>query len=983
MTAITLSLIALVLYVWHLAGKISKLEKRIDDFKKKKSAPETPADEQARTGRQTNETGEEVRPFFSSGKTATAGLPDNSIAPENPPPAGINGISFAGNANQPEKEPSEERRKDFFQPEKNGFNWEIFAGIKLFAWIGGFAAFLGIIFFTKYAVDNNLISPSIRIFAGFAVGIVLVCAGIFTKSDKLKTTGNVLSAVGIIFIYVSAFAAGSIFNIFSIPLTFIVMTAASALAFVISAHKNAKYIAVLASAGGYLTPVLLSSGSAAIISLAVYTGLLTVTIMMIAVKKEWGFLVWLSCAGVYLILCILCLKDFVSLKTYDMFMIFSGFAMLFCAFSLTVIKKYGFASLSFKLAPFLFNIFSMFFVFMFFNEADYLAPALLGIINACLLLGALNDKVLKTGYAAVSAFCLLILFLWTGFCLEQSSLRAALGAYLAFFALNCVLPFFAAFKNKEKPSFWNGFFAAALLPALSVCSVKLYFLHFDFWIIVILAAFFALFFADTAKNVFIGLLGVFGIFINFFIRILSARSYIFDEFGFCAAACGFAFGVLILAFIFAKKGAEITRFFNARPSADPVRPLYGVYNTFFLSCFMLLISAMIKVKPAAPELFIISGLAISLFALFLSLINETKNFTGFLLSLSAMFFMQSVWQVFYYKEEFFPVTVFWYFIVFIFFFGAVFLSRKYIMQRKMPWLAAALAGVFQCFLIYFAAGNNPYMAGRLGMIPAAFAVIYALSVLYILKSAKAGDKFGKSGIGILSAAALFFITSVFPMQFKTQWLLIALALEAAALTGLFRLIDYKPLKYWAFWLFILLFLRTVFPNSHLFTVTPGSLLNSYLYVYSVSVISMFAGALLWTPKEERYAGFNYRNILLVMAVILLFVLVNTEIGAFFAAGKYIHFSFNNSFAQDMVYTLSWGVFAIGMFVFGIAKKIKTLRLSALVLLSAATLKLFLHDLWSLGQLYRIGSFFGLAAMLILVSFLYQKYVAKSGGKERP
>jgi uncharacterized membrane protein len=39
------------------------------------------------------------------------------------------------------------------------------------------------------------------------------------------------------------------------------------------------------------------------------------------------------------------------------------------------------------------------------------------------------------------------------------------------------------------------------------------------------------------------------------------------------------------------------------------------------------------------------------------------------------------------------------------------------------------------------------------------------------------------------------------------------------------------------------------------------------------------------------------------------------------------------------------------------------------------LKLFLHDLWRLGGLYRIGSLIGLAVVLILVSFIYQRFLA--------
>ncbi len=37
-------------------------------------------------------------------------------------------------------------------------------------------------------------------------------------------------------------------------------------------------------------------------------------------------------------------------------------------------------------------------------------------------------------------------------------------------------------------------------------------------------------------------------------------------------------------------------------------------------------------------------------------------------------------------------------------------------------------------------------------------------------------------------------------------------------------------------------------------------------------------------------------------------------------------------------------------------------------------KLFLHNLWRLGGLCRVGSLIGLALVLILVSFIYQRFL---------
>src|SRR5262245_8457896 len=59
-------------------------------------------------------------------------------------------------------------------PPVTPFNWEAFMGVKLFAWLGGLALFLGVVFMVKYSFENNLITPLGRIVIGGTVGLALV-----------------------------------------------------------------------------------------------------------------------------------------------------------------------------------------------------------------------------------------------------------------------------------------------------------------------------------------------------------------------------------------------------------------------------------------------------------------------------------------------------------------------------------------------------------------------------------------------------------------------------------------------------------------------------------------------------------------------------------------------------------------------------------------------------------------------------------------
>ena len=59
------------------------------------------------------------------------------------------------------------------------------------------------------------------------------------------------------------------------------------------------------------------------------------------------------------------------------------------------------------------------------------------------------------------------------------------------------------------------------------------------------------------------------------------------------------------------------------------------------------------------------------------------------------------------------------------------------------------------------------------------------------------------------------------------------------------------------------------------------------------------------------------------------------------------------------------------------QKSGAVRYAGLGLLLITLAKLFLHDLSNLSQLYRIGAFIGVALILIVASFLYQRFLAPS------
>jgi uncharacterized membrane protein len=92
------------------------------------------------------------------------------------------------------------------------------------------------------------------------------------------------------------------------------------------------------------------------------------------------------------------------------------------------------------------------------------------------------------------------------------------------------------------------------------------------------------------------------------------------------------------------------------------------------------------------------------------------------------------------------------------------------------------------------------------------------------------------------------------------------------------------------------------------------------------------------------------------------------------------FRFGATLAQDLTYTLAWLVFGLGLLGVGIAWRSHAARIAALALITVTVVKGFLYDLSSLGGLYRVGSFVGLAVSLALVAIALQKYVLPRGAR---
>jgi hypothetical protein len=153
------------------------------------------------------------------------------------------------------------------------------------------------------------------------------------------------------------------------------------------------------------------------------------------------------------------------------------------------------------------------------------------------------------------------------------------------------------------------------------------------------------------------------------------------------------------------------------------------------------------------------------------------------------------------------------------------------------------------------------------------------------------------------------------------------------------------------------------------------LVNTPSVMYLAIVIVLTALTLNRPQQHWPFVSPTLRAFWGVLLAVVTFCVLNIEISSVFTetGGRFSLETYGN-LAHQLAYSLSWLLYSIGLLIVGIKWNTSKVRWAALILMVGTTFKIFFMDLWRLGQLYRVASFIGLAAVLILVSFLYQRFM---------
>jgi uncharacterized membrane protein len=153
--------------------------------------------------------------------------------------------------------------------------------------IGIVALLTGVAYFLKLAIDNEWIGPSGRVSVGMLAGIALVGWSSRLHARGYKYFSYSLTAVGIGIMYLSLWAAFQLYHLLPAPVAFILMIVVTASAAALALKQDAQILAAVAIAGGFSTPVLLSTGENRPVVLFSYIALLDVFSILLVALRPW------------------------------------------------------------------------------------------------------------------------------------------------------------------------------------------------------------------------------------------------------------------------------------------------------------------------------------------------------------------------------------------------------------------------------------------------------------------------------------------------------------------------------------------------------------------------------------------------------------------------------------------------------------------------------------------------------------------------
>ena len=225
-----------------------------------------------------------------------------------------------------------------------------------------------------------------------------------------------------------------------------------------------------------------------------------------------------------------------------------------------------------------------------------------------------------------------------------------------------------------------------------------------------------------------------------------------------------------------------------------------------------------------------------------------------------------------------------------------------------------------------------------------------------------------------TALALALIAGGVGLRFDAPWIIIAIATEGAGVAWIglrvgrtwFRTLGLVAIGFACIqWVALA---TSAPPASQAFLLNARTATGAFI----VALMYALAG---WHRRAGPAAAALFTP-LIVAAQILTVAVLTLEASAFWEVRTVSRF--DAEVASGLSISLLWAVYAAGLVFVGLRRRFRPARYVGMALFALTVAKVFSSDLSLLAGVYRIAGFLGVGAVLVLVSFLYQRVSARAG-----
>jgi uncharacterized membrane protein len=223
------------------------------------------------------------------------------------------------------------------------------------------------------------------------------------------------------------------------------------------------------------------------------------------------------------------------------------------------------------------------------------------------------------------------------------------------------------------------------------------------------------------------------------------------------------------------------------------------------------------------------------------------------------------------------------------------------------------------------------------------------------------------------AIAVAFLTIAIPLKLDTHWITIGWLVESAVLLRVSVKTETNFLRYMAVVTLLLGIVRLlVYDNFRVDTV----FFNARFLTYAVA-IAIFGGIVHFGKRYASEKEQPFVQLAVVAINVLALIALTWEAADYFdrvqLADRHLSGQHREiAVLRGFTYSAIWLIYGAVLMGVGFQTRSAFLRWQALILIAFTTIKVFLYDVSQLGGSYRIVSFVALGAVLLGISFVYQR-----------